>query len=70
MTIDYSCDNEKKNSWIGVTSWYHCVAEDSGSPKMPVISLLQAHVHLQTQKNYPAQIVNLQPQLLRIHLFW
>jgi hypothetical protein len=32
------------------TSWYHCVAEDSMIPKMPVINPLQALVHSQTQK--------------------
>jgi hypothetical protein len=36
---------------------------------MPVINPLQALVHLQTQKNYPAWLVNPQPQLHRIHLF-
>jgi hypothetical protein len=41
--------------------WYHCVAEDSTIPKMPVINPLQALVHPQIQKNYPAWIVN--PQL-------
>ncbi len=44
----------KKYSWVGLTSWYHCVAEDSMIPKMPVINPLQAHVDLQTQKSYPA----------------
>jgi hypothetical protein len=33
-----------------MTSWYHCVADDSGIPKMPVINPLQALVHPQTQK--------------------
>jgi hypothetical protein len=37
---------------------------------MPVIHPLQAFVHPQTQKDYPAGIVNPQPQLLGIHLFW
>ncbi len=46
------------------------VAEDSKIPKMPAINPFQALVHPQTQKNYPAWIVNPQPQLLRIHLFW
>jgi hypothetical protein len=35
---------------------------------MPVINRLQALFHTQTQKNYPAWIVNPQPQLLRICL--
>jgi hypothetical protein len=26
--IDYRLDDEKKNSIVGATSWYHCVAED------------------------------------------
>jgi hypothetical protein len=72
-TIDYRCDEEKKNSWVGETSWYHCVAEDSRIPKMPVINPLQALVHPQTKKkkkNYPARIVNPQPQLIRILFFW
>jgi hypothetical protein len=37
---------------------------------MPVINPLQALVHPQTQKNHPAWIVNPQPQLLRICLFF
>jgi hypothetical protein len=44
-TIDYRLDDEKKNSGVGATSWYHCVAEDSRIPKMPVINPLQALVH-------------------------
>jgi hypothetical protein len=39
---------KKKNSCVGVTSWY-CVAEDSRIPKMPVINPLEALVHPQTQ---------------------
>jgi hypothetical protein len=35
---------------VGATSWYHCVAEDSKIPKMPVINPLQALYHPQTQK--------------------
>jgi hypothetical protein len=69
IIIDYRCDDEKKNSWVGVTSWYYCIAEDSRIPKIPVINTFQALVHPQTQKNYPAWIVNPQPQLLRICLF-
>jgi hypothetical protein len=61
---------KKKTAWVGATSSYHCVAEDSRIPKMPVINPLQALVHPQTQKNYPAWIVNPQPQLLRFRLFW
>jgi hypothetical protein len=61
---------KKKNSFE-VTSWYHCVADNSRIPKMPVINPLQALVHPQTKKkNYPAWIVNPQPQLLRVRLFW
>ncbi len=61
---------KEKNSRVGVKSWYHCVAENSRIPKMPVINPLQALVHSQTQKkNYPTWIVNPQPQLLRIRLF-
>ncbi len=37
---------------------------------MPMINPLQALVHPQTQKNYPAWIVNPQPQLLSIRLFF
>jgi hypothetical protein len=37
---------------------------------MPVINPLQALVHPQTQKHYPAWIVNPQPQLLRIRIFF
>jgi hypothetical protein len=33
-----------------VTTWYHCIAEDSRISKMPVINPLQALVHPQTQK--------------------
>jgi hypothetical protein len=36
---------------------------------MPAINHLQALVHPQTQKNYPAWIVNPQPQYLRIRFF-
>jgi hypothetical protein len=36
---------------------------------MPVIIHQKALVHQQTQKNYPAGFVNLQPQLLKISLF-
>jgi hypothetical protein len=60
---------KKKNSGVGATSWHHCVADDSRISKMPVINPLQAIVHPQTQKNYPAWIVNPQPQLLRIRFF-
>jgi hypothetical protein len=70
VLIDYRCDDEKKNSCVEVTSWNHCVAEDSRIQKMPVINHLQALVHSQTQKKYPAWIVNPQPQLLRIRHFW
>jgi hypothetical protein len=52
MAIDYKCDDEKKNSWVGVNSWYHYIAEDSRIPKMPFINPLQALDHPQTQKNY------------------
>jgi hypothetical protein len=55
--IDYRCDNEKKNCQVGAPSWYHCIADDSRIPKMPVINPLQALVHPQTQKNHPAWIV-------------
>ncbi len=48
--VDYRWINEIKNSSVGATSWYHCIAEDSRIPKMPVINPLQALVHLQTQK--------------------
>jgi hypothetical protein len=69
--IDYECDDEKKkNSCVRATPSYHYVAEDSRIPKMPVINPLQALVNLQTQNNYPAWIVNPQPQLLRICLFF
>jgi hypothetical protein len=70
QSIDYRCENEKKNSLVGATSWYHCVAEDSRIPDMPVINRFQALVHPQTQKNYPARIVSPQPQLLKIRLFF
>ncbi len=43
-------DATMKNSWLTATSWYHCVAEDSKIPKMPVFNPLQALVHPQTQK--------------------
>jgi hypothetical protein len=71
LTIDYGVDVTmgKKTFRVGATPWYHCVAEDSRTPKMPVINRLQALVHPQTQKNYPARIVNPQPKLLRICLF-
>jgi hypothetical protein len=41
---------KKKKCGVEATSWYHCVAEDSRIPKMPVINPLQAFVHPQTQK--------------------
>jgi hypothetical protein len=47
-TIDYRCHDEKKESEVETTSWYHCVAEDFRIPKMPVINPLQALVHPQT----------------------
>jgi hypothetical protein len=50
-------------------SWGDILVCTSRIPKMPVINPLQALVHAQTQKNYPAWIVNPQPQLLRIRLF-
>jgi hypothetical protein len=56
-SIDYRYDDEKNNSSVWVTSSYLCVAEDSRIPKMPVINPLQALVHPQTQKNYPAWII-------------
>ncbi len=38
---------------------------------MPVINPLQSLVHPQTQKNYPAQIVNPQPQTSQnLPFFW
>jgi hypothetical protein len=46
------------------------IAEDSRIPKMQAINPLQELVHPQTQKNYPTWIVNPQPQLLKICLFW
>jgi hypothetical protein len=49
---------------------YHCIAEDSRIPIMPVINPLQTLVHPQTQRYYPAWIVNPQPQLLKICHFW
>jgi hypothetical protein len=53
------------------SSWGdYCLAKDSRIPQMPVIHPVQALVHPQTQKNYPAWIVNPQPQLLRIRYFW
>jgi hypothetical protein len=64
--VNYRCDEGRR---VGATSWYHWVAEDSKIPKMPVINPLQALVHPQTQENYPARVVNPQPQLLRIRLF-
>jgi hypothetical protein len=69
LVIDYRCDDEK-NSGVGAASWYHCIAEDSRIQKMPVINPLQAFVHPQIQKYYPAWIVNPQRQLLRIHHIW
>jgi hypothetical protein len=45
---------KKKNFWVVVTSWYHCVPEDSRISKMPVVHPFQGLVHPQTQKNYPA----------------
>ncbi len=32
LSIDYRCDDEKKNSWVGATCRYRCVAEDSRIP--------------------------------------
>jgi hypothetical protein len=69
MSIDNRRDDEKKTPKLGRHLGYHCVAEDSRIPNMPVINPLQALVHPQTQKYYPAWIVNPQPQLLRIRLF-
>jgi hypothetical protein len=61
----------KKVTRVGVSSSYHCVAEDSRIPRMTlVINPLQALLHPQTRRNYPAWIVNPQHQLLRIRLFW
>jgi hypothetical protein len=61
---------KKKNSLVGAKSyWYHCVAENSRSPKMLFINPIQALVRPQTQRNYPAWIVKPQHQLLIICLF-
>ncbi len=69
--IDYRCDDEKKNSWVGATSWYHCVAEDSRIPKMSFINPFQAIVHPQTQKKKSSCMnCQSQPQLLKFCLFW
>ncbi len=61
MSIDVTMKKKKKTLELERHLWYHCVAEDSTIPKMPVINPLQALVHPQIQKNYPAWIVN--PQL-------
>jgi hypothetical protein len=47
---------KKLLSWA--TSWYHCVAEDSRIPKMPVINPLQALVQPQTQKKKKKTILH------------
>ncbi len=60
---------KKKILELGRHLRYHCVAEDSRIPKMPAINPLQALAHPQTQKYYPAWIVNPQLQLLRIRIF-
>jgi hypothetical protein len=44
--IEYRCDDWRWKKKVGETSSYHCVAEDSRIPKMPVINPLQALVHL------------------------
>jgi hypothetical protein len=36
-------------NWSGI-SWYHCVAENSKIPKMPVVNPLEALVYPQAQK--------------------
>jgi hypothetical protein len=46
--MEVTMKRKKLLSW-GDT-WYHCVAEDSRIPKMPVVNPLQALVHSQTQK--------------------
>jgi hypothetical protein len=51
------------------TSWYHCVAEDSRIPKMPVINPLQALIHPRTQRNYPAWIVYPHPNFSEFAIF-
>ncbi len=40
--IDYNATMKKRRD--GVTSWYHCVAEDSRIPKMRTNNPLQALV--------------------------
>ncbi len=60
----------KKNLELGDILVSYCIAEDSSISKMPVINPLQALLHPQTQTKYPAWIVNPQPQLLRICLFF
>ncbi len=77
LSIDYRCDDQKKNSWVGATPWYHCLAEDSRIPKILVINPLQTLVHPQTQKkkkkekkNYPARIVNFQTPTSQNLPFW
>jgi hypothetical protein len=72
LPIDYRWDNENKlSSWGDIlVSLAHCVDEDSRIPKMPVINPVQALAHPRTSKNYRAWIANLQPQLLRISLFF
>jgi hypothetical protein len=59
----------RKKTRDGATSWYHCVANDSTIPKMPVISPLQALIHPQTHKNHPAWIVNHNPNFSEFAIF-
>ncbi len=67
--IDYRCDDEKKvSSWgdilVSLRSWRLHDSKNAGHSPSPSTCLSA------TQKNYPAWIVNPQPLLLRICLFW
>jgi hypothetical protein len=70
--IEYSCDNEIKivelGRHLGIIA-IDCIPEDSMIPKMPVINPLQSLVHPQTQKNYPAWIVNPNPNFSEFTFF-
>jgi hypothetical protein len=72
IAIDYSCDNKKIT--LGLWRIIDIIAqlETSGSQKCLSLTLSK-HLFVRKLKRiyiYPARIVNAQPQLLRIRLFW
>ncbi len=52
-TMDYRCEDRKKSSEIGATSWHHSIDDDSKITKNALDSPQEPVVHLQTQQKEP-----------------